>query len=933
MASLNPSLISRLRPLSVLLLLFMGACSSGSSPTAIVPPVEDTGAGIAAEVDAPPKDLEPGLNLDDPALMAEEAGLSLSASPCPAPGSATIKICTIQGSSHISPLFNPSSGTGSSVSNIQGVVTAVASNGFYMQDPAPDNSVSTSDGIFVFTSSAPGRSVGQMVRVSGQVGEFRSGCSNFACSGDEDAVNLTVTQIQNPSVTVISSNNPIPAATILGSGGRIPPNQIISNDAAGGNVENSGTLFDPNQDGLDFYESLEGMRVQVNNAVAISPRTQYGEIWVVGDGGSNASGYSSRGSLTISANDFNPERIQIEDGLPGVTTPTVNVGANLGTITGVMSYSFKSFEVLSTASINGSGGTTPETTTITAASDTLTVATFNVENLGGNASTSAFDSRANVIVNNLRSPDIIVLEEIQDNDGATNSSTVDASTTFNTLISRISARGGPTYQFRQINPADDQDGGQPGGNIRVGFLFNPARVSFTDRPGGSATTAVSVSNVSGSPQLSVNPGRVDPNSSAFSSSRKPLVGEFVFNGRKVFLVGVHFNSKGGDQPLMGKFQPPVLSSETQRNQQASAVRSLAQQILSIDPNANVMVLGDINDFQFSNPVNTLKSAGLHALIETLPEAERYTYNFEGNAQALDHVLVSNNLRNNLVAYDTVHVNAEFATQVSDHDPSVAAFRLTGGATPTPAPSPTPSPTSSPSGSATLNVPQSINGTLSSSDPTNPTRSGRYRDDYRLTGISAGQQIQLDLTSAGFDTFLELVNASTGAVIASNDDFSGTNSRITFTVQSGVSYIVRVTSYATNATGSYTVASQRLGGSTPTPTPTPTPTSPTIAVPQSISGTLSSTDPNNSTRSGAYRDDYRLTGVSAGRSVQIDLTSSAFDAYLQLVNASTGAVITANDDFSGSNSRITFTVQSGVSYLVRVTSYASRETGSYTLTTR
>jgi hypothetical protein len=44
---------------------------------------------------------------------------------------------------------------------------------------------------------------------------------------------------------------------------------------------------------------------------------------------------------------------------------------------------------------------------------------------------------------------------------------VDASDTFNELIG---AAGGPTYDFRQIDPVDDQDGGEPGGNIRVGFL-------------------------------------------------------------------------------------------------------------------------------------------------------------------------------------------------------------------------------------------------------------------------------------------------------------------------------------------------------------------------------------------------------------------------------------------------------------------------------
>ena len=259
---------------------------------------------------------------------------------------------------------------------------------------------------------------------------------------------------------------------------------------------------------------------------------------------------------------------------------------------------------------------------------------------------------------------------------------MDASTTFSTLINAVTTAGGPTYQFRQINPENNQDGGEPGGNIRVGFLFNPNRVTFVDRPGGTATSATTINTVGGQPQLSFSPGRVDPANPAFSgdgansASRKPLAGEFLFNGQTVFVIGNHFSSKGGDDPLFGDVQPPVLSSETQRNQQATVVRDFVRSILSVNANANVIVAGDLNDFEFSNPLNTLKATPLTALIETLPTNERYTYNFEGNAQTLDHILVSNNLTGSrLDGYDVVHFNSEFSDQDSDHDPSVARFNL------------------------------------------------------------------------------------------------------------------------------------------------------------------------------------------------------------------------------------------------------------------
>ena len=140
----------------------------------------------------------------------------------------------------------------------------------------------------------------------------------------------------------------------------------------------------------------------------------------------------------------------------------------------------------------------------------------------------------------------------------------------------------------------------------------------------------------------------------------------------------HFNSKGGDQGLFGQSQPPVLTTEVQRNQQATLLADFVGDILALDPTANVAVIGDLNDFQFSPPVQKLKDAGLTALIETLPPSERYSYVFDGNSQALDHIMVSGNLLNNAAAaagYDIVHVNSEFIDQISDHDPQLVRLTL------------------------------------------------------------------------------------------------------------------------------------------------------------------------------------------------------------------------------------------------------------------
>jgi hypothetical protein len=178
------------------------------------------------------------------------------------------------------------------------------------------------------------------------------------------------------------------------------------------------------------------------------------------------------------------------------------------------------------------------------------------------------------------------------------------------------------------------------------------------------------------PQLSASPGRIDPTNAAFGSSRKPLAAEFLFNGHKLFVIANHLNSKGGDQPLFGRFQPPQRSSEVQRAQQATVLAQFVQGLRSADAEAKVVVLGDLNDFQFSDTLSILKQAGLVDLVDGLPESERYTYVFDGNSQALDHILVSDALAEAaLPDYDVVHVNSEFADQTSDHDPEVVTLLL------------------------------------------------------------------------------------------------------------------------------------------------------------------------------------------------------------------------------------------------------------------
>jgi len=399
---------------------------------------------------------------------------------------------------------------------------------------------------------------------------------------------------------------------------------------------------------------------------------------VVGDDGASAGIGTVRGGVVISPDDFNPERIFLDDTI--LATPVVNVADGFTTsAVGVLDYSFGNFKLYVTSPLTRVDGGLEREVTRLPRDQEIVVGTYNVENLDPGDGPAAFARHADLIVNNLRSPDLIAIEEVQDNDGATDSGTTDASASWTMLVAAIQAAGGPAYEFRQIDPEDNEDGGQPGGNIRVGFLFRTDRgLVFVDRPGGGSTTPTTVIAHPSGPRLSFSPGRVDPQDPAWEATRKPLAGEFRMHGKKVFVIANHFSSKGGDEPLFGRFQPPARPTEVARHAQAESVNDFVDEVLAADPRANVIVLGDINDFEFSQTVDILEGGVLTTLMDTLPKAERYSYVFEGNSQVLDQILVSSNLLDRFpIEYDPVHVNSEFADQASDHDPQVARLDLRG----------------------------------------------------------------------------------------------------------------------------------------------------------------------------------------------------------------------------------------------------------------
>jgi hypothetical protein len=567
-------------------------------------------------------------------------------------GQASLPIHMIQGAGHVSPFEGQ-------LVTTEGIVTARRDDGFYLQATAADADDATSEAIYVATDRAAGVAPGDAVRVAALVSEFKPG----GTAGAE----LSVTQLVSPSVTVLSTGNALPPTIVIGADGRTLPASVIEDDAL--------ALFDPNSDGLDFFESLEFMRVQVNNAVVVGPGAA---PWVVADGGAHAGPTSTRNGIIATGGDLNPERIRLGGALYEVPggLPALDVGARIpGPMVGVLDYQAANYELLVTGplAIDESRQVTHESAGPAANGSRFTAAAYHVGSPGGDADGTAFARRAAQIVENLAAPSIIMLEGVQDDTGSADSGDVSAVATFTRLIDAVHSAGGPAYQYAQIDPDDSVDGGT-GDNVRLGFLFDPARVTLEGTP-ASAGVAAAVTCDQGKAHLSYNPGRIDPGNSIWSGKRKPLAVQVQSEGASLFIIGIDLVSKAADSPLFGAVQPPLRPSDAVRYAQVSVIVDFVQRIFACEQEANVLVLGNGNDRPEAGALAPMYQAGLHNLADLLPATERYTSVVDGNSQLLQQAFVSSALLAAQPAYDIVHVNAEFANRVSDHDPIWVSFTL------------------------------------------------------------------------------------------------------------------------------------------------------------------------------------------------------------------------------------------------------------------
>ena len=584
---------------------------------------------------------------------------------------------------------------------VTGIVTAKVKSGFYIQTPddKADKNPKTSDGILVYgANSVASVSVGDLVEVDGTVTEFQQ-------RGDE--ILLTLTEISRPTVKVLSKGNPQPSPAAL------VPSDLSSNGK------------------LDQMERFEGMRVK-GDFVVVGPTGGYtdektgvartnGTFYTVLQGTPRPfrepgvavlSKFLDKLPATVPGWDMSPEILRInsqeQTGAKGLDLPA---GAILKNATGVIDYFRGSYVMLLDAAtpptvenIKGFVAVSP------AGEREVTVGSFNVENFFDDETNSSdvkdeaivskdvFIGRVNkaslAIRNVLGSPDVLGIVEMENLQ------------VLKKLADKVNAdavsAGQPDPKYvPYLQEGNDMRG------IDVGFLVRSSKVKV-----------VEVKQLAKDEKL--NYGGGSPDEKLFDRPPLMLRAEVADDKNKrtfAFTVIVnHFKSyRGIDDPKDGD------RVRNKRRLEAEWLGKFIEDRVKADPNERLLVCGDFNAFQFNDgyndligilkgksdqtvlvPSKTAFATGLVDLIDYMDPKNRYSYTYDGSAQALDHMLISKPVRSIVTKFGYARVDADFplvwandATRperLSDHDAPVVFLTLdTPAAAPAASPSPAPTP--------------------------------------------------------------------------------------------------------------------------------------------------------------------------------------------------------------------------------------------------
>jgi hypothetical protein len=223
----------------------------------------------------------------------------------------------------------------------------------------------------------------------------------------------------------------------------------------------------------------------------------------------------------------------------------------------------------------------------------------------------------------------------------------------------------------------------------------------------------------------------------------------------------------------------------------------------------------------------------------------------------------------------------------------------------------------------LSLGQPSNGRLEAGDA--QLDNGEWFDAYEVQ-LQAGQQIAVEMSSDGLDTYVGVRSPS--GDVNGNDDWEGsrTRSRVEWVVEETGTWVVLATTYAADESGSYTVLVEPVTGASDAGG-----SAQASDGAERWSGMLG--EPDDTVISSGEWMDPRFVDGQAGERWIIDLRSSSFDPFLVLRTPEEEQII--NDDFEGANDRslIDYTLPVDGQYIIGVTTYRAGESGNYDLSLR
>lgn len=514
-----------------------------------------------------------------------------------------------------------------------GIITGIFPDldGFFIQSQIDDQNVSTSNGLFVHVTDGvipDNISAGMLVNIMGEIGE-NSGQT-------EIKINTAEADENNSSITIISTTNLLET---------IAPVQLTPPTQA---------------EILDYFEAREGMLVTLDGyAVSVGPANRFGEFPLY--------------PISLSENlepdlplIYRQNGLEISDGIifvddgsdaeyaTGNELPfAIATGDIVSGVTGPLAFTFGNYKIepIDSADIVVEPSTYAERAIEgiePSGSTEIAIASFNVENLfdpfephPSSPPLPALDEYRQKLAklaagfSLMGYPEIVGLQEVEN------------LKVLEDLAETIAEAGGPTYQAHLIEGSD-------GRGIDVAYMTTErvTLISLEQRPAPEGIT-----------------------------SREPLLMRVQVqigdNDQTIALINNHFTSlAGGEEATLPR-----------RTAQGSWNASLVTELLRENPDMHVVVLGDLNSFQDTAPLEVLE-ADLNHIYDKMSEAgidvpyAPYTYIFEGVAQSLDHILVSDSLFEVLTEVVALPISADYplpaeddvsAFRASDHNPLIAIF--------------------------------------------------------------------------------------------------------------------------------------------------------------------------------------------------------------------------------------------------------------------